>query len=215
MTVDGTSFTSLLGGLANALGPLLGSLDTDEKHLQSLDALSGNKRDGSKRTYMASASPWFFTHYGVQSFNKNVSSPPRLPPSSANNPSQFLYLSDQHLYSNRWENLIASRDSFDIVQLLTWNDYGESHYLGPIKGAQPKSNAWVDGFDHTAWLDMTRYYARAFKEGVFPDVEEDRLFLWARPHPKDAEARNDSVPRPDNWELVSFNESARLVARTY
>ena len=148
-TVDGTSFTSLLGGLSNALGPLLGSLDTDEKHLQSLNSLSGNKRDGSKRTYMASASPWFFTHYGVQSYNKNVCPfcPGHISPTD--NPSQFLYLSDQHLYSNRWENLIASRDSFDIVQLLTWNDYGESHYIGPIHGAQPNSQAWVDGFDHT------------------------------------------------------------------
>ncbi|KAL1677782.1 glycoside hydrolase family 71 protein [Schizophyllum commune] len=183
-TVDGTSFTSLLGGLSNALGPLLGSLDTDEKHLQSLNSLSGNKRDGSKRTYMASASPWFFTHYGVETYNKN-----------------FLYLSDQHLYSNRWENLIASRDSFDIVQLLTWNDYGESHYLGPIKGAQPKSNAWVDGFDHTAWLDMTRYYATAFKTGAFPAIEKDRLIMWARPHPARAQAA-DPVGPPTNFELT-------------
>ncbi|KAL1748391.1 glycoside hydrolase family 71 protein [Schizophyllum fasciatum] len=183
-TVDGTSFTSLLGGLSNALGPLLGSTDTDEKHLQGLSSLSGGKRDGSKRTYMASASPWFFTHYGKDTFNKN-----------------FIYLADQHLYSNRWENLIASRDQFDIVQLLTWNDYGESHYMGPIKGDQPKSNAWVDGFNHTAWLDMTQYYATAFKTGAFPAIEKDKIIMWARPHAAKAQA-SDPVGPPTNFDLT-------------
>ena len=28
------------------------------------------------------------------------------------------------------------------------DDYGESHYIGPIEGAQPMSEAWVNGFDH-------------------------------------------------------------------
>jgi hypothetical protein len=28
------------------------------------------------------------------------------------------------------------------------DDYGESHYIGPIEGAQPMSDAWVNGFDH-------------------------------------------------------------------
>lgn len=36
----------------------------------------------------------------------------------------------------------------DLVQLLTWNDYGESHYLGPIKGSQAGSDAWTNGYDH-------------------------------------------------------------------
>jgi hypothetical protein len=28
------------------------------------------------------------------------------------------------------------------------DDYGESHYIGPIAGAQPMSEGWVNGFDH-------------------------------------------------------------------
>ena len=38
---------------------------------------------------------------------------------------------------------------YDLVEICTWNDFGESHYIGPIHGAQPNSQAWVDGFDHT------------------------------------------------------------------
>lgn len=30
-------------------------------------------------------------------------------------------------------------------------DYGESHYIGPIEKDQPKSEAWVNGFEHTGF----------------------------------------------------------------
>ena len=106
--------------------------------------------------------------------------------------------------------LTLSRSSLGMVRnprsltaLLTPStDYGESHYIGPIKGAQPNSQAWVDGFDHLPWLKLAGYFARAFKEGVYPRIEEDQIYMWARPHPKDAEAVGDKVPRPRNWELV-------------
>jgi Glycosyl hydrolase family 71 len=49
------------------------------------------------------------------------------------------------------------RDQVDIVQVVTWNDYGESHYIGPIKGAQPNSQAWVDGMDHTGKAHILRF----------------------------------------------------------
>lgn len=61
---------------------------------------------------------------------------------------QFIYYSGSQLYSTRWEKIIAERDMFDAVEIVTWNDFGESHYIGPIHGAQPNSQAWVDGFDH-------------------------------------------------------------------
>ena len=57
------------------------------------------------------------------------------------------------------------------MQIITWNgtcskewgasdidpalpDYGESHYIGPIAGAQPNSQAWVNGFDHQGKPDI-------------------------------------------------------------
>ncbi|KAF5332438.1 hypothetical protein D9758_015130 [Tetrapyrgos nigripes] len=54
--------------------------------------------------------------------------------------------------------------NIDIIQIISWNDYGESHYIGPIKGAQPVgSEAWTGGMGHAAWLPPTSYYASAFK----------------------------------------------------
>jgi Glycosyl hydrolase family 71 len=54
----------------------------------------------------------------------------------------------------------------------------------------------------TAWLDMTSYYAAAFKTGSYPAITQDKIYLWARPHPKNATATSDSVPKPTNFELV-------------
>lgn len=67
---------STLTILQQALTQFIGSTNTDEQHLSGLAALQGTlqARDGesSKRAYMGAVSPWFFTHYGPDSFNKNV-----------------------------------------------------------------------------------------------------------------------------------------------
>lgn len=146
-------------------------LDSDSHHLRNL----------AGKTYMAAVSPWFFTHYGEDSWNKN-----------------WIYRGDDWLFVRRWEQLMAMRDKVDIVQVISWNDYGESHYIGPIKGAQPNSQAGVDGYPHKAWLELNSYFARAFKTGRYPPVTRDKIYMWARPHPKDAWAPDD-VPRPRNW----------------
>jgi glucan endo-1,3-alpha-glucosidase len=55
-------------------------------------------------------SPWFFTHYNPQTFNKN-----------------WLYLSDT-LLIDRWNEILNLQPQ--LVELITWNDFGESHYIG-------------------------------------------------------------------------------------
>lgn len=101
----------------------------------------------------ASIDQWqLLQHYGPDTYNKN-----------------FIYSGDNWLFVERWEQLIANRAQLDLVQVLTWStsrwitaslprhtvlslsridDYGESHYIGPIEGAQPMSEAWVNGLDH-------------------------------------------------------------------
>jgi len=65
-----------LSKLQLALTQFIGSTDTDKEHRDGLAALQGSlqARDGEadKRAYMGAVSPWFFTHYGPDSFNKNV-----------------------------------------------------------------------------------------------------------------------------------------------
>ncbi|KAJ3754592.1 glycoside hydrolase [Lentinula raphanica] len=167
----------------NAIGNFIGSTDSDS---QFLNASSGS---ASNNVYIAAVSPWFFTHFGKNSFNKN-----------------FLYIADQHLYSKRWESLIPAQEPLvDIVEIISWNDYGESHYVGPIEGALPTgSEAWTDGMNHTAWLSLTSYYAAAFKNGSYPSVplDEERVVMWSRTHPAAANAVSDSVGSVPGSELV-------------
>jgi glucan endo-1,3-alpha-glucosidase len=96
---------------------------------------------------------------------------------------------------------VNERDNIALAEIVTWNDYGESHYLGPIEGAQPNSQAWVDGLNHTGWLDMTSYYATAFKTGAYPAITQDKLYMWARTHPAQANAP-DPVGKPSNFALT-------------
>jgi hypothetical protein len=67
---------STLTDLQQALTKFIGSTDTDDEHLSGLVALQGTLQarggESSKRAYMGAVSPWFFTHYGADSFNKNV-----------------------------------------------------------------------------------------------------------------------------------------------
>lgn len=207
------SVTLVQNEVQSLLGDYIGSMIDDKAHLDALAALDGSATSGApqrrvaneRRAYIAPVSPWFFTHYGPDSFNKN-----------------FVYLSDHWLYPKRWESLIAARDQFDFVEIISWNDYGESHYIGPIEGAQPNSQAWTDGFDHTAWLNLTKYYAAAFKTGSYPPIETDQLYLWARPHPATAQASNDPVGPPTNadlfqdtvWGMVLAKEASTVILST-
>ncbi|KAJ7148702.1 glycoside hydrolase family 71 protein [Mycena crocata] len=145
------------------------------------DSLYLSKLGG--RSYMAGVSPWFFTHYGADTYDKN-----------------WIYRADNWLLAQRWELLIQNRNSIDLVQVITWNDYGESHYVGPIHGAQPNSQAWVNGFEHTGWLDLMAYYMGAFKTGKYPPISRDRIFLWSRLYPARADVASDRVGKPRNWE---------------
>ncbi|KAJ9124508.1 hypothetical protein QFC24_003299 [Naganishia onofrii] len=150
---------------------------------------------GSKE-YMAAISPAFFTHFPVDGWNKN-----------------WIYRGDDWLYSKRWEDVIAMRDQVKMVEILTWNDYGEASYIGPVAGALPAgSEKWTNGFPHTAWLEMTKYYAQAFKTGSWPTIASDSVFVWARPHPKAATASDDTIGRPTGWDRTDDNLYAVVFA---
>ncbi|EJU03820.1 hypothetical protein DACRYDRAFT_21255 [Dacryopinax primogenitus] len=123
------------------------------------------------KPYMAAVSPHFFTHYGANSFNKN-----------------FLFPSDNFWFANRWALVVSQRNLFDLVEMTTWNDYGESSYLGPLNGDEPTGTTWTSGFDHTPLLDIAAYYISAFKTGNAPTITEDAIYLWSRPHLKGASA---------------------------
>ncbi|KAG8754678.1 hypothetical protein FRC14_004840 [Serendipita sp. 396] len=64
------------------------------------------------KSYIAPVSPWFFTHYGPDTYNKN-----------------WIYRGDDWLYAQRWEQLFNLRSRFDIVEIITFNGMSQRFIL--------------------------------------------------------------------------------------
>ncbi len=72
-------------------------------------------------------SPWFSTHFGPEvSYSKNWVFPGDL------------------LWHRRWEDILSLQPQF--IEIVTWNDYGESHYIGPLdsKHTDDGGSKWVN-----------------------------------------------------------------------
>ncbi|KAJ5467876.1 hypothetical protein N7475_005628 [Penicillium sp. IBT 31633x] len=155
------------------------------------------------KAYIAPASPWFFTHFGPEvSYSKNW-----------NFPSDLLWF-------NRWNEILALKPRF--VEIVTWNDYGESHYIGPLKSPHTDDGAskWVNDMPHDGWLDISKPFIAAFKAGESSPnrhISSDELVYWYRPAPRGVDcdatdtcmvpANNGSgnyfMGRPDGWQSMS------------
>ncbi|KAF4765862.1 hypothetical protein HAV15_003386 [Penicillium sp. str.  len=125
------------------------------------------------KPYIAPISPWFSTHFGGEvSYTKN-----RVFPSGL-------------LWYNRWREILNISPRF--VELITWNDYGESHYIGPLSSPHTDDGAskWVMGMPHNGWLDMAKPFIAAYKAGSELPInflDEEKLVYWYRPTPKDVD----------------------------
>ena len=82
-----------------------------------------------------------------------------------------------------------------FVEIVTWNDYGESHYVGPIyeAGIPPGADVYVDNRPHTAWLETLPYQIAAYKnayDSSNPASEvaagDDKIVAWYRTSPASA-----------------------------
>ncbi|KZV91681.1 glycoside hydrolase family 71 protein [Exidia glandulosa HHB12029] len=143
------------------------------------------------KPYMAPVSPWFFTHYSPTSFNKN-----------------WLFLSD-YLWGQRWDQILQLKPQF--LEIITWNDFGESHYIGPLHPDKPSVYAggddgavqWVTGMPHDGFRDVAAAYISAFKASApTPNISKDELVYYYRPNPKDAPC-SDPLQKPDGADLVA------------
>lgn len=119
------------------------------------------------KTYMAPVSPWFFTNFPSKAWNF---------------PGDLLWF-------RRWNEILALAPK--MIEIITWNDYGESHYIGSdaetSKHTDDGSSAWANGMPHDGWLEMAEPYIAAYKAGAKEvTVSQDKLVYWYRPSPKAA-----------------------------
>ncbi|CAN8102557.1 unnamed protein product [Discula destructiva] len=164
-------------------------LDGDHTYREWLSTrtdASLSKRSNSK--YIAPVSPWFSTHYGAEvSYSKN-----------------FVFPSDL-LWFERWNQILTLAPQY--VEMITWNDYGESHYIGPLSSPHYDDGAskWVNDMPHNGFRDMAKPYIAAFKAGatsVDKYVTEDQLIYWYRPTTSDVDCDDT-----DNTMAAATNDS--------
>lgn len=57
----------------------------------------------------------------------------------------------------------------DFVEVITWNDAGESHYVGNFWQEQIAGSTigdYSNGFDHKGWLQIVTPFIKAYKDGA-------------------------------------------------
>ncbi|KKZ68907.1 hypothetical protein EMCG_00078 [[Emmonsia] crescens] len=95
------------------------------------------------KPYMMPISPWFYTD--LPQWGKN-----------------WLWRGDD-LWHERWQQVIQLQPA--MVQIITWNDYGEAHYIGPIheSGIPEGAAKYVIGSPHDAWRALLPAYIDSYK----------------------------------------------------
>jgi glucan endo-1,3-alpha-glucosidase len=110
---------------------------TDAPDLQWIEAIGPNK------TYIMGVSPWFFH--------------------SASGGLDWIWRGDS-LWHDRWLETVEVNSAF--VEVVTWNDWGESHYIGPLHNTTeiPDGSEIYDlGMPHDGWRNLLPYYIAQYK----------------------------------------------------
>ena len=118
---------------------------------------------GSK-PYIMPISPHFYTN--LPQWSKN-----------------WLWRGDD-LWHDRWEQATEIQPA--MIEILTWNDFGESHYIGPIHaGGVPEGADYVKNMPHEAWLKNLPHYIQAYKSGNTTTIDDDneRITYWYKLNP--------------------------------
>lgn len=119
----------------------------------------------------------------------------------------FVFKSET-LWVDRWKQIMELSDRLQFLEIVTWNDYGESHYIAPYNTPHTDDGSaiWASGMDHTPLLDIAKPYISAFKAGQKePTVDTEGLVYWYRPHLKSAEcdSTDNCKGKPKGWEFLS------------
>ncbi|KAF5344413.1 hypothetical protein D9758_015478 [Tetrapyrgos nigripes] len=110
------------------------------------------------------------------------------------------------LWYNQWFEIISLKPRF--VEMVTWNDYGESHYIGPLSSPHydDVNSKWANDIPHNDWLDMAKPFIAAYKAGASSPsayIQNDRLIYWYRITPKSLNCNSTDIP--DGWNTMSDN----------
>ncbi|KAJ5135535.1 Glycoside hydrolase family 71 [Penicillium bovifimosum] len=124
-------------------------------------------KDTGDLPYMMPVSPWFYTN--LPGYGKN-----------------WIWNGD-NLWYDRWQQVLSLKPEF--VEIISWNDYGESHYIGPLHEGSyatfESGNAsynYAAGHPHDAWRDFLPYVIEQYKSGE-GKIAKEGVTVWFRQAP--------------------------------
>ncbi|KAH3054639.1 hypothetical protein KXV27_001741 [Aspergillus fumigatus] len=144
-------------------GPQDMNTQVDVSYLKHLNESEG-------QVYMMPVSPWFYTN--LPGYGKN-----------------WLWRGDD-LWHDRWQEVLSVRPEF--VEIISWNDYGESHYIGPLHeggyelfrtGKAPFN--YAENMPHDGWRTLLPFIIGTYKNG-HAEVKQESLVAWYRTTPGSA-----------------------------
>jgi glucan endo-1,3-alpha-glucosidase len=144
------------------------------------DVMIDKGKDGP---YIMAVSPWQF---------KDLD--------NGNNMDAWVAPSDW-IFVDRLEAVAQQKVKPDIIELLTWNDWCESHFFRDLPGNSTSATdyadlsnmkTYVDGQNHSPWRIIAKYYISWWKNGNKPAITKDQVVFWYRVHQRDAECSQGS-----------------------
>ncbi|KAH6889657.1 glycoside hydrolase [Thelonectria olida] len=133
-------------------------------------------------------------------------------------PLQFKHLDSSNNWYRRGEQNLEYRfgqvleDQPDMIELQTWNDAGESHYMGNIWFEASDGSFvlnYTDGYDHTGYWEVLPAFIQAWKRG---DTTTDGMVptngkaaqgvFWHHTLLTGADCSLDAMGKPDGVENV-------------
>ncbi|KAK3937884.1 Mutanase Pc12g07500-like protein 1 [Diplogelasinospora grovesii] len=161
-TAAGGVADGLFSWAAWAYGPNNMTTYIDASYLQALN-------NGAK-PYMMPVSPWFYTN--LPGYNKN-----------------WAWRGD-NLWYDRWLQVWALKPEF--VEIISWNDFGESHYIGPLDDRQYDAFTigeapfnYVHDMPHDGWRTHLPFLIDTYKD-LNPEIGTESAVMWYRKNPGSA-----------------------------
>ncbi|OIW34215.1 hypothetical protein CONLIGDRAFT_568540 [Coniochaeta ligniaria NRRL 30616] len=139
--------------------------------------------------YMMPVSPWFYTN--LPGYDKN-----------------WLWRGDD-LWYDRWQEVLYVQPEW--VEILTWNDYGESHYIGPLHdeemdlftaGKGPFN--YAENMPHDGWRQFLPFIIDMYKTNQ-STVTQEGIVSWYRLTPKAACNDGNTVGNTHSQLQVEFS----------
>lgn len=156
------------------------------------DSAYAVQRDAKSKVWMAAVAPWFFKRFNADN--------------------NWSHAQDDAIFIDRWQHLLQLKP--DLIEIVTWNDWGESSYVGPADTSGLSPASYWDTLDHAGFLKMSSIFIKAFKAGqtsVIVDPADEDVFAFYRLQPASTLGTMDTLPLPldaqylkDDVFVVSF-----------